>query len=100
LTRGLEKFNIAVSLLASMHTAGPCPIHEERGVPDARFLTSNLFWGEPMLMTSLIVFNIIIVIIAIFFAIALWKGANTKRATAAKDKRVENSISKESLNSS
>jgi hypothetical protein len=41
-------------------------------------------------MTSLVIFNIIIVIIAFFFGIALWKGANAKKAPHAKDKRIEN----------
>jgi uncharacterized membrane protein YqiK len=53
-----------------------------------------------MLMTSLIVFNIIIVIIAIFFGIALWKGANAKRAAHTEGGSVDNSTSKDSLNSS
>jgi uncharacterized membrane protein len=57
-------------------------------------------YGGRMLIASLIIFNMIIVIIAIFFGIALWKGANAKRPAQTADGNAENSVSKERLNSS
>jgi hypothetical protein len=48
-----------------------------------------------MLIASLIIFNMIIVIIAILFGIALWKGANAKRPAQTADGNGENTVPKE-----
>jgi hypothetical protein len=48
-------------------------------------------------MASLIIFNIIIVIIAICFGVILWRAANAKRQAPTGDKGVKDSISKESI---
>jgi uncharacterized protein YpmB len=49
-------------------------------------------------MASLIIFNIIIVIIAICFGVILWKAANAKKPAHTQDNGVKSAISKENAN--
>lgn len=53
-----------------------------------------------MLMALLIIFNIIIVIVAICFGLILWKAANAKRPVHTRNNGVKNSSSKDSINAS
>lgn len=49
-------------------------------------------------MAVLIIFNIIIVIIAVCFGVILWRSANAKGASHTDDNSVQHSISDEHIN--
>jgi uncharacterized membrane protein len=59
---------------------------------------NTTFLGGRIRMALLIIFNIIIVIIAICFGVILWRAANAKRTDHKGSNGVQNSISKESMN--
>jgi hypothetical protein len=56
------------------------------------------FIGGHIQMASLIIFNIIIVILAICFGVFLWRAANAKRQAHTGDKGIKDSISKQGMN--
>lgn len=83
-----------IVLIGTRYLAASLNLSQPFGLPVGQL------YGGLILMALLIIFNIIIVIVAICFGLILWKAANAKRPVHTRDNGVKNSISKDSINAS